>query len=273
MIRIGRRVGGGVMANAAGGREATLITFEPMVDSQCARMLLDYYGLDWRERDHMIGWGSIVALVRTGKAALPVVCGKGFSIASPRPLAEHFDAALPAERRLIPIEAPLRAQVEQDWALFNGGMGAWTAHFAYYHLLPQRKVMSRVFAEPVPPVQAWLTKPLYPLLSGILKLGLKLGPERAQAAHDRIREAFDATDKRVSDGRPYLCGERITLGDFGLASAASALLLPSGYTAAMPTLDEMPPVLRGAIEELRGRPTAAFVQRFYSEGLAAARLR
>lgn len=260
------------MTETLRGAQATLITFEPMVDSQCARLLLDYYGLDWRERDHMLISGTLAALLRTGKAKLPVVYGDGFSLASPRPIAEHFDQAVAEERRLIPAPGPLRDEVEADWALFNGGMGAWTAHFAYYHLMPRRKLMTRVFKAPLRGLGAAMVGPLYPLTNAVLKLGLKLGPERAQAALDSIRAAFDATDTRISDGRPYLCGARITLGDFGLASASAALLLPRGYTAAMPALEEMPPPLRTVMEELRQRPTAAFVQRFYDEGLGRARL-
>jgi glutathione S-transferase len=249
-----------------------LITFEPMVDSQCARMLLDYYGLHWRERDHMLVAGSLAALLRTGKVPLPVVYGKGFRIASPRPMAEHFDARVPEERRLIPAPGPLREEVEADWKLFNGGMGAWTAHFAYYHLMPERRLMTPVFRAPLRGLERALVGPLYPVTNFVLKMGLKLSAERAEAALASIRNAFDATDRRIADGRPYLTGERITLGDFGLASATAALVLPRGYKATMPRLEDMPPALKAVIEELRQRPTAAFVERFYDERLRAVRL-
>ena len=57
----------------------------------------------------------------------------------------------------------------------------------------------------------------------------------------------------------------------GHAAAGAALLLPDGYTAAMPALDAMPAEVSGLIRELRQHPTAAFVQRLYSTGFAAAR--
>ena len=260
------------MTQATNEKEAVLLTFEPMVDSQCARLLLAHYGVRYREQDYMPGWGSLVALVRYGNAHLPVLSGKGYTIASPRPMAEHFEKGVAEERKLIPSPGPLRDEVEADWALFNGKMGGWTAQYAYFHLLPQRRLMTRVFRKPVPPVQRWLTGPLYPLLRLVVNKVVGIGPTEAETALAQIRSTFDATDMRIADGRRYVCGERATLGDFALASAASPLLLPRGYTVTMPTLDEMPAPLRSVIEELRQRPTAAFVQRLYDDGFPAARL-
>jgi len=248
-----------------------LLTFAPMVDSETSRLLLAYYGVPYRERDNLIPLVMLKALVHGGTGYVPLLYGDGLKLTSPRPIAEHFDSKLPAERRVIPAEASLRGQVEADWNTFNGEMGADTAAFAYHHLLPERRLMVPVFAAPVPPLQAKLTPFLYPLMKVLFRALLKLGPERAAAAHARIRATFEKTDKRIADGRPYLCGDRITLGDFGLAAASAPLLLPRGYGAKMPALEQMPPVLRTAMEELRQRPTAAFVQRLYAEGFAAAR--
>jgi hypothetical protein len=65
----------------------------------------------------------------------------------------------------------------------------------------------------------------------------------------------------------------MTLGDIALAAAAAPLLLPKGYDTPMPTLEQMPAAMRALNGELRDRPTAAFVERFYAEGLPAARAR
>jgi hypothetical protein len=48
------------------------------------------------------------------------------------------------------------------------------------------------------------------------------------------------------------------------------MLLPQGSGFKLPTLEQMPPPMRTLMDQLRGTPTAAFVQRFYSEGLPAA---
>lgn len=263
------RVGGDFLMNQAVKTEAyTLLTFQPMVDSECTRLILAYHKAPFVERDHMIGLGSIIGLLRSGNWKLPLVYGNGVKLISPRPVAEHFDSLVPPERRLIPTGEPIAAQVEEDWATYNGGIGAYTAQFAYWHLLPERKVMTRIFKAPVPWFERKITGPLYPLQRLLLNKGLGLSAKGAQEAIDKIRGIIDRTDKRIADGRPYLCGDRITLGDPALASSMSALLKPKGYKPVLPTPEETPPVLRSAMEELQQRPTAAFVQRFYDRHAA-----
>lgn len=259
------------MNRTSSDKPLKMLTFAPMVDSETTRLLLAYYGVPYRECDNLVPWVMLKTLVHGGDGHVPLLYGNGLKLTSPRPIAEHFDAALPAGRRLIPAEQPLRGQVEADWSIFNGEMGADTAVFAYYHLLPERRLMVPIFAAPVPPLQAKLTPLLYPLMRLLFRTLLKLGPERAGEALARIRATFERTDKRIADGRPYLCGDRLTLGDCALAAASAPLLLPQGYGAKMPALEQMPPAVRTAIEALRQHPTAAFVQRLYAEGFAAAR--
>jgi len=245
----------------------TLLTFAPMADSELARLLLAHYGIAYRERDHLFAWVSLLALLHGGTGRVPLLYGGGLRFSSPRGIANHFDPLAPADRRLIPPS--LASQVEADWNTYNNGLALYTAVFAYYHLLPARALMIPLFAAPVPPAEATLTPIVYPLLSGLFHVLLRLGRRRADEALAQIRATFERTDARVADGRPCLCGDRLTLGDLALASAAAPLLLPHGYGAQMPALEEMPPEIRRDLEELRSHPTAAFVQRLYTEGFSA----
>jgi glutathione S-transferase len=251
----------------------TLLTFAPMVDSETSRLLLAHYDASYVERDHMFGWVSLLAMLHGGGAFIPYLYGGGLKLTGPRPIADHFDPALPEPSRLIPADAALSAQVEADWKTFNGQMGADTAVFSYFHLLPERKLMSPIFADPVPPIEALLTPILYPVLRMAFTKLLHLSPEAAAAAEARIRSTFADTDKRVADGRPYLCGERMTLGDIGLAAASAPLLLPPGYGAKMPPIEAMPAPVAALMRDLQQSPTGGFVKRLYSTGFAAARQR
>ena len=251
------------MGNAVAREVPVFLTFQPMVNSECGRLILRCHRVAYREQDHLPGWGNLLSILRTGKFDLPVLYGNGLKISTPRAMVEYFDAAAPAERRLIPVAEPQKSEVEADWALFNGGMGAWTAQFAYYHLLQDRPLMSRLFAAPLAGTEAKLTRPLYPLVRTVIGLGVKLSPEQSQAALDLIRGAYDKAEKKIADGRPFLAGDRLTLADLALASSSAALLLPRGYDAVMPTIAEMPAALRAGVEELRARPIAPFVQHIY----------
>ncbi len=147
----------------------------------------------------------------------------------------------PPEFRLIPAEQPLAGQVEADWQLYNGTMSAGTAIFAYYHLLPERKLMAPVFAAPTSWWERLIMPVFYPLMRKMIAAKLKLSPEAAEVAYGQILSSFAETDARVADGRLYLNGDRMTLGDIALAAAAAPLILPQGYDTPMPTLEQMPP--------------------------------
>lgn len=250
----------------AAGVKARMLTFQPMIDSETTRLVTRYYGIDVTEQDHLLVSAIVRTFLRGGNGHVPLLNGPGFAITSPYPIAQHFDATLPPERRLIPIGAPLAAQVAADWQTYNGGMGTDVAVFAYYHLLPRRSLMQPIFAAPVPWLERMLLPLTYPLLSAFINFGLKLSAEAAAAAEVRIRATLDATDKRVADGRMYLSGGRLTIADIALCASFAPLLLPRGYGALMPPVEAMPDPLRPLMEEARARPTAAFVQRLYDSG-------
>jgi glutathione S-transferase len=253
------------------GAGRTLLTFAPMVDSETSRLLLAHYRVDYAERDHLFGWASLLTLLHGGYGQVPLLYGRGLRVTGPWGIVGHFDASAPPERKLIPDDPALAASAKADWERFNGEIGADAAVFAYFHLLPQRALMVPIFAAPVPPTEARLTPFFYPLLSGLFRLLLRLSAPRAEQAQCRIRALFDETGDRIADGRPYLCGERITLGDIALAAASAPLLLPAGYGATMPAREAMPAPLADFADELRAHPTGRFVARLYATGLAAAR--
>src|SRR3569623_3829841 len=199
-----------------------------MVDSETARLLLNHYGVAYVEKDHLFAWVSLLSKLHGGTANIPLLYGSGLALTGPAEISGHFDPLLPPERRLSPPDDPLASEVRADWATFNGGMGADTAVFAYYHLLPAKKLMAPIFAAPVPALEKLATPLVYPMLASLFTTLLVLSPERAAQAPANIRAAFDATDKRIADGRLYLCGDRLTLGDIALAASRAPLLQPQG---------------------------------------------
>ncbi len=249
-----------------------LLTFAPMVDSELSRLLLRHYRVEYRERDHLLAKASLLTLTKGGYGRIPLLHGGGVRLTSPRRIADHFDPLAPPEGRLMPAEGEMARQVEADWRSYNGGLALATARFAYFHLLPLRELVSKTFAAPLPSHEAEGVRRAFPSLAALLRMLLRINRERAESALEEIRVSFTLTDKRIEVGRRYLCGERLTLGDLALASAAAPLLLPPGYGARMPDVALMPAPLRRVVRELRRRPTAAFVERLYVEGFEAGRV-
>lgn len=247
---------------------ATMLTFQPMIDSETTRLIARYHGIAVVEHDHLPVSAALRTLMRGGNGRIPLLYGDGFALTSPYPIAQHFDATLPTDRRLIPETGPLAAEVAADWQTYNGQMGTDVAHFAYYHLLPDRALMQPIFGAPVPWIERALLPLTYPLLRVLLNFGLKLSAEQAARAEQSIRATFDATDRRIAGGRRYLTGDRLTLSDIAMCAAFAPLLLPRGYGALMPPIEAMPQPLRALMQELRARPASGFVQRLYDSSFA-----
>ena len=244
-------------------RPLKLLTFAPMVDSETTRLLCRWYGIDYVEADHLFGWVSVLTILHGGYGRVPLLYGKGLQLSGPRPVVDRYDPLAVPARRLLPAW-PDTAAVDADWEAYNGPFALAVATFAYYHLLPSRALMGPIFAESVPRAEASIIPAVYPLLRGLFTLLLRLSPAKAQAAGEHIRAVFAATDRRLADGRPFLCGDRLTLGDIALAGASAPLLQPQGYGATMPPVDQMPPAIRSFIGELRGHQTARYVERVYA---------
>jgi len=235
-----------------------MITFAPMVDSECTRLALTHYAIPFEEQDHVFGWASLLTMLHGGYGRIPLVHGRGVHASGPRAIVEKLDP-LAGERRLLPTDPELRAQVEQDWASFNGQLALHVAAFAYYHLLPEREAMIAAFRSELSGVERRMAAPSYGMVRWMLRMLLRLGPQRAADALARVRTILDQTDERVRVGRRFLVGDTVTLADLGFASAISPLALPERYLKHVPPLERLPQAYRSVVEETRARPAAKFL--------------
>jgi glutathione S-transferase len=158
-----------------------------------------------------------------------------------------------------------RAAIEADWPLFNDKLAFASAVFAYYHLLPHRRIMVRPLSDGTPSYEVSAVGALYPAFSGLLRLLLGLTAARAKSALEDARNVLAEVDKRLADGRRYLVGDRFSLSDMAFAVAAAPLVLPEGYAERLPPLRDMPDVLQRAVAETRGRPAGQLAMRIYRD--------
>jgi glutathione S-transferase len=240
-----------------------LLTFAPMIDSETTRLLCRWYGIAFVEQDHLFGWVSLLTLLHGGYGRVPLLYGQSDGFSGPRAVVDKFDP-LAAPGRHLMLPGAQAASIEADWGAYNGQLAVDVAVFAYFYLLADRALMTPIFQAPVPPTEARLTPKVYPALRWLLTTLLQLKPARADAAAARIRTLFAVIDRRLADGRPFLCGDRLTLGDFAFAAAVAPLLQPEGYGARMPAIAALPSPMRDMVDVLKGHSTARFVERVYS---------
>jgi glutathione S-transferase len=240
-----------------------LITFAPMIDSETWRLLLHHYDIEYEEEPHAFIWGSILALFRAGSPQVPALCGGGLKLVGPETAIARWDSEQLPGHALIPPDPAERAVAQADWDQFHGSLADYTARLAYYHLLPHRDIMIEPFIRGIPRGEAALTRVIYPLQRGLLSLLLQLNSEKAADALAQIRATFDKIDARISDGRPLLQGDRLTLGDLALAAAAAPVTLPDNGRSPSPPLSRMPETYATIVREMQSRPTARLVQPVY----------
>jgi len=240
-----------------------MLTFGPMIDSELSRFLLWNYRIAFHESRHMFGWASVLTFLHGGYGRIPVTYGDGLHLTAPRSLVVHFEPLCPSDRVLVPGHEPMRTNVQTDWETFNGELATHTARVAYFHLLPDRKIMITPFTEGIPAWEAALTPALYQALNALFGLLLRLKPEAVSDSLVQARRIVDAVDIRIADGRRFLWGDRLTLSDISFATALAPFLLPPGYSAPIPDLSRMPQAMQEIVTSFRRRPSAELVTRVY----------
>jgi glutathione S-transferase len=79
----------------------------------------------------------------------------------------------------------------------------------------------------------------------------------AAQSEAEVRIVFDAVAERLSDERPYLCGERFTAADLTFAALAASVLMPPEYGVPLPQPEELPAQMAAVVRELRNHPAGA----------------
>lgn len=243
-----------------------LVTLLPSTDVDLGRWLLQHWQIDYEEHPHAPLF-HILALrwYGVGKNGYPLFVSDGKQYPSIESMIE-FDALAAPDRRLVPDPAADRALHDEVMRLqheFRFDMGNGTVQWAYYHLLPDKNLTWPSFTTGVPWWETLFLTFGYPALDYLMSKGLKLGPAAAQKGLDQVRAGFDKCERLLSDGRPYLTGDRLTLVDLGFATAAAPMVLAQGYGGHLPTINEVPPNMYSVITELRDRPAGAYAQRMY----------
>jgi len=246
-----------------------MVTLLPSSDVDLGRWLLQHWGWAYDERPHapifhilaLAWWGM-------GKDDYPLVIRRGVKVPTIEKIVARYDPDAPADRRLVPdkeTEPDLHAEVMDLQHRMRWDMGTGTVHWAYYHFLQHRKLVWPSITTGVPWWETAFLTVGYPLIKALMFKGLGLGAKDAESALAKVHAAWDEIDARLSDGRRYLCGDRLTLADLAFATSGAPMVLARGYGGHLPTVDECPPEMRAVIEPLQARPAGRFIQRLYDE--------
>jgi glutathione S-transferase len=230
-----------------------------------ARWALDRAGLDYVEQRH-IQLVHRVAVKRAGGGSTAPVLRTAAGVYDESPaILRYADEHVPAARRLYPGDEAQLAEVVALEQSFDTVLGPQGRLWLYHEVFKDARRFARWNLTGVP---AWERR-VFPFVLGpaklIIRRQLGIGDETAKAAATDVDEEFDAVAERLSDGRPYLVGERFSAADLAFAALAAPAVVPPGYGTPLPQPEDMPDDMAAAVLRWRSHPAGEFALRLFRE--------
>jgi glutathione S-transferase len=230
-----------------------------------ARWALDRAGIAYRERAHLqvIHWIP-VARAGGGKTA-PVLVWGDRVFADSEDILEEASRRAPHDRAFYPDDPAVEAEVRSLQRDFDEVLGPEGRRWMYFKMRGQRDIAIAYGCTGVP---AWQRRGLplaYPFVIRIIDRYLDITPASAAESEAKVRSTFDRIAERLSDGRPYLCGERFTAADLTFAALSASLLMPPEYGVPLPQPDDLPPAMAANVREFRAHPAGEFALKMFRE--------
>jgi glutathione S-transferase len=230
-----------------------------------ARWALDRAGIEYEERAHLQLIHRFAARKAGGGKTVPVfVCAAGV-LAESADIVAYADAQVPPESRLYPADAAASAEVRALEREFDERLGPHGRLWMYHRLKGRGDLALDYGCTGVPDWERRLMPILYPVMAKGIERFLDITPETARQSEAEVRATFDAVDRRLGDGRRYLCGDEFTAADLTFSALAAAVLVPPGYGVPLPQPELLPPAAATVVRELRERPAGAHALAMFRE--------
>ena len=230
-----------------------------------ARWSLDWAGLEYTERAHLQLFHWVAVRRAGGGKTAPVLVNGDRVLADSAEIVEEADAEAPMERRLFPADSTLAAETRRLERDFDLRLGPHGRRWMYHGLRGRRDLAIAYGCTGVPGWQRRALPLFYPVAARAIDRVLEISPASAAESETVVRTVFDEVAKRLSDGRPYLCGDGFTAADLTFAALAASVLMPPEYGVPLPQPDELPPAMAATVEEFRAHPAGAHALAMFRE--------
>ncbi len=247
-----------------------LITLLPSSGVDTGRWILSHYGVDYTERPHapifhilaLKWWGM-------GKDDYPLLVQGGVKTHGARHIKSLLDADAPDALRLMPDDEAGQKEVMALSGFAGGDLGDCVVNWSYWNLLKYKSVVWPSVATGVPWYEKLTLALGFPLIRWAMYKGLGLDQSVADQSLKTIYAGFDTLDEKLSDGRRYLYGDKLSFADLITAACLGPMILVQGYHGMLPNHAKCPTYMQEVYAALRQRPTGLYIQRIYDEHRAA----
>jgi glutathione S-transferase len=250
----------------------TLLTIPFSHFCEKARWSLDRAGVSYREEGHVpLFHRRAVQRVRGSGGSVPVLVLEGEGVVDDSPLIVKWaDARAPADRKLLPLAGrdldaalSLERHLDVDFA-------PHVRRLAYFHLLPDRRRTLVLMGLQTPAHEHHLVRFGFPLLRLVMQRAMRIDERGAARSRGKVRAVFEEISQRLSDGRPYLMGDRFGAVDIAFASFCAPLIPAPEHPVHGAHASMLPAGMQREVEPLLDTPAARFALRMYREHRRAA---
>jgi glutathione S-transferase len=243
----------------AAAAENRLITIPISHFCEKARWALERAGVAYVEEPHLQGVHVAHALRRGHSRTVPVLLtADGDVVPESSAIMRWADAHIADPgRRLYPVGVD-GAEAARLEAWLDGDFGADGRLWMYHVTLPAVQTLEASVVHGIPAWEKHLFRRGRAPLNAFLCRYLGVNAETATAALARIDDVFATIGARLQDGRPYLCGDRLTAADLTFAALSAPVICPAQYGSPLPPLDAMPPAYTREARRLRDTPAGRF---------------
>lgn len=122
-------------------------------------------------------------------------------------------------------------EVEELEEIFDTKLGPHTRRFVYYHILNEPELIYQDFCNTSHQFYDSMFQTFFPFFKILMKKSMSINAESAERSKNKILEVFSLVEEKLSDGRKYLTGNKITSADITFASLGAPVIMPLNYKA------------------------------------------
>jgi glutathione S-transferase len=230
-----------------------------------ARWALEHAGLPFREEQHLQVFHLRPVRRAGGRHTVPLLVTPEGPLTDSADIVAHADAHAPPHRRLYPADPAAREEILALERELAGEFGVEVRRWAYFHLLPHRRLLLRYNGARAPLHERVALRVGYRKARQVVTRYLKITADKVEEGRPIIARQLDAIAARLSDGRRYLAGERFTAADLTFAAMSALLVVPPTYGVPLPQPDQLPGGFAGEVRAFRRHPAGVLALRLYAE--------